>query len=208
MEIFLSSFITLFVVVDPIGVAAVFASLVRKQKPEASRKIAIQAAIIATLILIAFGLLGNALLAHLHVSVSAFRIAGGLLLFVTAFRMLMGFHDPDQLESEEGSYKDQSNLAIFPLSIPLLAGPGCMTAVMLHMTTIESMMDKTLVIGSVVAVEILALIAMLTANKLVSIFGEAGSSLLARIMGILMAAMAIQFIADGILGLFPSLSGL
>lgn len=203
MDIFLSSFVTLFVVVDPIGAAAVFSALVRGEKPEQAKSIAIRAAIIAIIILVLFGLGGNALLHHLGVSVSAFRIAGGLLLFVTAFRMLMGFHDPDQLESESNAYKDRSDLAIFPLAIPLLAGPGCMTAVMLHMTTIESWADKGFVLGAVVVVEVMALISMLMADKLVRIFGASGSSLMARIMGILMAAMAIQFIADGIHGLFP-----
>ena len=205
MEIFIASFITLFVIVDPIGVAAIFATLTRKEKPAKTRMIALRATLIASAILIIFGFGGYELLKVLHISIPAFRIAGGLLLFVTAFRMLMGFHDQDQLESGEGAYKDLSNIAIFPMSIPLLAGPGCMTAVMLHMTTVESFNDKLIVMTAIIVVQGLALISMLCAKRLLNIFGEGGSSLIARIIGILLAGLSIQFIADGLIELFPAL---
>ncbi len=202
MDIILQAFVTLFVVVDPLGVAAVFSSLSKDMDERAVRVTAIRAAVLATLILLVFGFAGNVLLTNLHVSVPAFQIAGGLLLFVTAFRMLMGFHDPDQLETEEGVYKDRSDLAVFPLAIPFLAGPGCMTAVMLMMVSTHAFLDKVSVAGVVIVVEVIALFCMLGASRLVRMFGASASSLLARIMGVLMAAMAVQFIADGAKGLF------
>ncbi len=190
--------VTLFVIVDPFGSAAVFSALMGGQPAEVARKTAFRASLIAGVILIAFGLIGDALLHHLGISIGAFRIAGGLLLFVTAFRMLMGFHDPDQLESEEKSaYSDRTDVAIFPLAIPLLAGPGGMTASILHMTAVHTIDGKLIVIAAIVVVELIALFSMLGADRLVRLFGSSGSSLLVRIMGVLMAAMAVQFMIDG-----------
>ncbi|MCB9987815.1 MAG: MarC family protein [Rhodospirillales bacterium] len=197
MDIFLPALVTIFVVVDPLGTAAVFSALLSGQDVSTARKTAFRASITAAGLLVAFGLMGDALLHHLGISIGAFRIAGGLLLFVTAFRMLMGFHDPDQLESEETAYSDRTDVAIFPLSIPLLAGPGAMTASILHMTAVHTIEGKVLVIIAIVAVQLIALFSMLGADRLVRLFGPSGSSLLARIMGVLMAAMAVQFMIDG-----------
>lgn len=198
MDIFLAAFITLFVIVDPLGTSAVFPSLVKGQSNLQIRRIAIKAALVSTIILIFFGLGGEALLHYLGISIPAFRIAGGLLLFVTGFRMIMGFHDQDQVESEKTVYVNRADVAIFPLAIPLLAGPGSMTATLLHMTKAENFIDKGMIIGAICAVQIISLISMLGAERLVRFFGPTGSTLLARLVGILMAAMAIQFLIDGL----------
>lgn len=198
MDIFLAAFITLFVIVDPLGTSAVFPSLVRNQQPSQIKQIAIKAAIVSSFILILFGIGGQALLNYLGISIPAFRIAGGLLLFVTGFRMIMGFHDQDQVESEKNVYANKADIAIFPLAVPLLAGPGSMTATLLHMTKAESFWDKGMIIGAILAVQLIALVSMLGAERLVRFFGPTGSTLLARLVGILMAAMAIQFLIDGL----------
>lgn len=202
MDIFLAAFITLFVIVDPLGTSAVFPSLVRNYPASQIRVIAFKAAIVSSCILILFGIGGQALLNYLGISIPAFRIAGGLLLFVTGFRMIMGFHDQDQVESEKNVYNDKSDVAIFPLAVPLLAGPGSMTATLLHMTKAESFSDKGMIIAAIVAVQVIALISMLGAERLVRFFGPTGSTLLARLVGILMAAMAIQFLIDGVRQIF------
>jgi multiple antibiotic resistance protein len=198
MDIFIHSFVLLFVIVDPIGTAAVFSALARGLDQKASARIALRAVAIGITLLLLFGLGGNYLLQQLGISLGAFRVAGGMLLFVTAFRMLMGFHDPDTLQSERSTYKDRSDIAVFPIAIPLLAGPGCLTAVMLSMTATHVPLDKAFVALAVVVVQLIALACMLMADRLVRLFGPSGSSLLARIMGVLMAAMAVQFIADGL----------
>lgn len=198
MDIFLAAFITLFVIVDPLGTSAVFPSLVRNYKAPQVRLIAFKAAIVSSCILILFGIGGQALLTYLGISIPAFRIAGGLLLFVTGFRMIMGFHDQDQVESEKNVYSDKSDVAIFPLAVPLLAGPGSMTATLLHMTKAESFADKGMIVAAIISVQLIALISMLGAERLVRFFGPTGSTLLARLVGILMAAMAIQFLIDGV----------
>ena len=128
MDIFLAAFITLFVIIDPLGTSAVFPSLVKNYSPHKVRLIAFKAAIVSSILLISFGIGGQVLLHYLGISIPAFRIAGGLLLFVTGFRMIMGFHDQDHMESGKSVYSDKSDIAIFPLAVPLLAGPGSMTA--------------------------------------------------------------------------------
>ncbi len=198
MDIFLAAFITLFVIVDPLGTSAVFPSLVRGQPKAQVISIAIKASIVAASILILFGVGGEALLHYLGISIPAFRIAGGLLLFVTGFRMIMGYHDQDQVESEKSIYSDRSDVAIFPLAIPLLAGPGSMTAALLHMTNVSSAFDKGMIVAAIICVQIISLVSMLGAERLVRVFGSTGSTLLARLVGILMAAMAVQFLIDGL----------
>lgn len=197
MDIFLAAFITLFVIVDPLGTSAVFPSLVRNYTPDQVRIVAVKAAVVSSLILIGFGIGGQMLLTYLGISIPAFRIAGGLLLFVTGFRMIMGFHDQDQIESEKSVYNDRSAIAIFPLAVPLLAGPGSMTAALLHMTKAENLTDKAMIVAAIICIETIALVSMLGAERLVRVFSPTGSTLLARLVGILMAAMAIQFMVDG-----------
>ena len=197
-ELLLSAFISLFVVVDPFGTAAVFAALTQKVGADEKRKVAVKGAMLAIIILTGFCLVGHWLLQYMHVSLSAFRVAGGLLLFVTAFRMIMGFHDPDQLNSEKSTYKDLSNMAVFPLAIPLLAGPGTMTAALMFTTAAQNVFEYVLVILTIVAVELMALGSLLGASALNRFFGPTGNGIIARVMGILLAAMAVQFVADGL----------
>lgn len=196
---FISAFVAMFVIIDPLGTATVFAILTNRFKEKETRSIAFKAVTIAICILVGFSLIGETLLHHMGISIHAFRIAGGFLLFVTAFRMLMGSHDASHLESDETSYADRSNIAIFPLAIPFLAGPGCMTAVLLNVTNTPVFSEKLMVVSATIFVELLALASMLCAARLAKVLGPSGSSLLARLMGILLAAMAVQFIADGIM---------
>lgn len=198
LELFLSAFVSLFVVVDPFGTAAVFATLTQKAEAKVQRQIAIKGAVLAALIIIGFCLIGRFLLDYMHVSLDAFRVAGGMLLFVTAFRMIMGFHDPDQLQSEKSAYRDLSNIAVFPLAIPLLGGPGTMTAALMFTTAADGAFQYGLVLGVIVLVQLIALASLLGAGALSRFFGPTGNGIIARIMGILLAAMAVQFVADGI----------
>ncbi|MFN3827686.1 MAG: MarC family protein [Micavibrio sp.] len=201
-ELFLSAFVSLFVVVDPFGTAAVFAVLTSAMTQKQKFYIALKAMIIAISILLIFSYVGKALLDYMHISLPAFRVAGGALLFVTAFRMIMGYHDPDQLESETTIYKDRSDIAVFPLAIPMHAGPGVMTAVIMFSTAAQDFVSHLQVAAAIVLVQILALFSLLGAGVLSRFFGATGNSIIARVMGILLAAMAVQFIADGITELF------
>lgn len=200
MSTFISAFVAFFVIVDPLGTATVFAALTGREDAKVSRGIAIRAVLIAICVMLGFAFAGEWMLHRMGISLPAFRIAGGLLLFVTAFRMLMGSHDAENLNSDKSAYGDRSHLAVFPLAIPMLAGPGSMTAAILHMSSAGGASGHLIVAAAIIVVEILALCFMLMAGQIVRMMGTAGSSLLARLMGVLLAAMAVQFIADGING--------
>lgn len=201
-ELLLSALISFFVVVDPFGTSAVFVSITQNLSQADKSKIALKAVLLAISILIVFSLIGQILLNYLSVSLDAFRITGGLLLFVTAFRMIMGYHDPDTLESENTAYKDQSSIAVFPLAIPLLAGPGTITAAMLFTAEAQNYTEYGIVLITIVLVQIIALFTLIGAGRLVDVLGTMGNSIIARIMGILLAAMAVQFIIDGTKSVF------
>lgn len=192
----------MFVVVDPFGTAAVFAALTQKMDRALQKKIALKAVLIAAAILTAFSLVGDSLLHYMAISLPAFRVAGGILLFMTAYRMIMGFHDPDQLNSEKSTYKDRSNIAVFPLAIPLLAGPGCMTAIVMLATSAKSMNEYVQVMGATALVMVVALVCLFCATFLGRLFGPTGYGIITRVMGILLAAMSVQFISDGLHQLF------
>ncbi len=192
----------MFVVVDPLGTAAVFAALTRGMDIAAQRRIAVKGVIIAAAILTTFSLVGEMLLHNMNISLPAFRVAGGLLLFVTAFRMIMGLHDPDQINSGKSAYRDRSDISVFPLAIPLLAGPGCMTAITMFATASHNMVEYGEVMVATYLVLGIALGCLFGAGMLGRFFGPTGYGIITRVMGILLAAMAVQFIADGLLELF------
>ncbi len=201
LEVFLAGFVSMFVIVDPLGTSAVFSALTKRYSDADKRIVAIKAFIIATILLIFFGIAGQFILSQMGITLDAFRIAGGLFLFITAFRMIMGLHDSDSIDSQETCYKDLSNIAVFPLSIPLLAGAGCMTAMVLNMNEAQTFVDQSLIIASMITVQIIALILMLIAGRITTTLGPTGASLVSRLMGILLAALSVQFIADGILSI-------
>ena len=201
INIFLSALISLFVIVDPIGASAVYASLTAEEKKEQARKIALKAVFIAIIVLVIVALSGNFLLHYLGISFPAFKIAGGLLLFVTGFRMIMGSHD----NPEKKGTANTDDLAVFPLSIPLLAGPGTMTAVLLHMTEAPTIYDQGMVVLAIVIIQITALFCMFGASKLAKIFGPTVNSIMARIIGVLMAAISVQFVIDGLVDVIATI---
>ena len=204
MELFLAAFITVFVIADPVGTAAVFATLTQGMPAKETRSIAVKTIIVALSLYAFFGLFGLPLLNEMNVSLAAFRIAGGLLLFVTGFRMIMGRHDQGALQREsDNPYPDRSHIAIFPLAFPLLSGPGCLTALLLMLERANhNTMDIAQVVIAVILVQLIALICFLAASKLMKRLGPGVMSIIARVMGILLASMAVQFVVDGMKALW------
>ena len=202
MELFLTAFVGLFVLIDPFGTTAVFMSISKGIATPQKKKIALKAVIIALLLLIAFSFLGNHLLAYMGVSLASLKVAGGILLFITAFRMIMGFHDPDQLECDNGVYKDRTDIAVFPLAIPLLAGPGVLTAGLVFIAQAHNPLEWGYVILAMILVQSIAFICLFFSSTINKVLGHTGESIIGRIMGILMATMAVQFFAEGSLVLF------
>lgn len=200
LEYFVPSFVTLFVIADPIGTAAIFMALAHGYSDEQTRKTAQKAAIIAGALMLLFGVAGSHLIPLLGITLPAFRIAGGLLLFVTAYRMVMGQREKQRTRESGINNPDQDNedIAVFPLAIPLLCGPGCMTASILLMDKPDTMGGHIQVGAAMVAVQIVSYLCLRYAPAISRTIGSTGTSIIARVMGVLLAAMAIQFIADGI----------
>lgn len=198
MDSFINAFIAYFVIVDPIGVSLIFNALTRNEPASFSRTMAIRAVLLSTFLVICFGFWGVTLLGSLGIEMESFKIAGGLLIFYAAFGMIT---QPDREKEEEdgGTYKD---ISVFPLSIPLIAGPGCLTLTILLFSDARDQGDSFLpLIGAVLSIYVITLICFLFSKPLVRLVGETVNNIFQRLLGVLLASLAIQFIADGVKGL-------
>lgn len=197
-EIFLNAVVAYFVIMDPLGVSLVFNSLTSPRPASESRNIAIRATALSLFIILGFGFFGTQLLSRLGITIEAFRIAGGLLLFYSAFSMVVR---PDT-SSESDNFEPAGDIIVFPLSIPLIAGPGCLTLTILLFSkagAVEGgLLSTTLAIFVIL---LLTLILLFLSRKIARIIGETANSIIKRLLGVLLASLAVQFIADGIIGL-------
>jgi multiple antibiotic resistance protein len=194
------AFVTLLVIIDPVGTAAVFAGLTRGASDEFARRMAWRATLIAGALILAFALLGDTLLAALGISLPAFRIAGGLLLFLLATEMVFarpsGIRAPTVPEQEEAARS--TDVSVFPLAFPLLAGPGALTSIVLLMERARSTVEAAGVIAALVAVLALTLLALRFAAWVMRRLGVTGANVISRVLGIILAALAAQLVLDGV----------
>jgi multiple antibiotic resistance protein len=200
LEYFISAVVTLVVVVDPIGLAPTFLALTAGLPSTARRQVALRAAIIAGALLTVTALIGDWLLRQLAISLPAFRIAGGLLLFSIASEMVFGVRIERQSKTAEQAIEEQvRNIAAFPLAIPLMAGPGALTATVLLSGRAEFRpLYLAILIGVIVAVAAACLVVFILASRIARALGTTGNVLLSRLEGILLAALAVQFVIDGL----------
>ncbi len=202
IDIFINAFITLLVIANPLAAAAVFTGLMAGYDSNRIKKTSYRAVFVSFGLLVFFALLGEPLLDSLGISIPAFRIAGGMLLFVTAFRMLFGHHEAETLGKMPEVYNDRSDVAVFPMAIPLLAGPGCMTASILLTSKANDVSGGWFaVLVAILAVMGVSLACLLMAGPLQRLIGYSGTNILVRVMGVVLAAMSVQFIADGLRGM-------
>jgi multiple antibiotic resistance protein len=191
MEFVFNAFVTLLVVVDPLGLAPIFGALTQGFSEKQKRESAIRGTVLGSIILFLFAIAGDVLLEALGIGLPAFRIAGGLLLFLLSLDMVFarpsGMRATAVREQEEEEY--QQDISVFPLAIPLLAGPGAITAVLLF--TGGSMVV-------LLAVLLLTLGSLLLAPRVMQLLGETGANVLSRVLGVLLAALAVQFVIDGL----------
>jgi multiple antibiotic resistance protein len=199
-ESLLQSFLTLFVVVDPIGVAVIFLGLAGSRSTAERRGIARKSVLVASGVLIAFAFAGGAILNHLGITLDAFRVAGGLLLLKIATDMVFAQLERET-EEEAKEARTRPDISVFPLAIPLLAGPGALAGVMIQAGA-GNHGDQRAVYLSIVLVLLLAYVSFLAAEWLFRLLGHTGVNVVTRILGILLAALAIQYIADGAKGLW------
>jgi len=194
-----SSFVTLLVTIGPIETAVVFASLTAGIHRGARISLARRSVTIALFVLLLFALAGDVVLALLHISLPAFRVAGGVLLFLQA--LTLTFSSPGLSSINEGERREAEepgDIAVFPLAFPLIAGPGSLSAAVLVMGRAQGWIEAGAIVGMILICAMLTWIAMLAADRLVLLLGRTGADVVGRISGVLLAGLAIQFIFDGL----------
>ena len=197
--LFFSAFVTLFVVIDPPGCAPIFAGLTTGASAAQSRSMALRACLIATLILVLFALFGERLLGALHIELNSFRIAGGIMLFLIALEMVFEKRTRRREERAEkiSATPEVEDVAVFPLAIPMLAGPGSIATIMLLMSRAQGTQATLVILASLVAVMVLSLLALLAAGPLMRLVGAQAEAVITRLLGVLLAALAAQYVVDG-----------
>jgi multiple antibiotic resistance protein len=200
LEFMISALVTILVVLDPIGLVPSFIAITQGLPAKARRSVALRACLIATLILAGAALAGDWLLRMLAISLPAFRIAGGLLLFSIASEMVFGVRVVRQTETAEHAIEERvRNIAAFPLAIPLMAGPGAITAsVLLSGRSGGDPLRLGLLLGVIIAVMLLCFVVFELAGRIGNLLGTTATSVASRILGVLLAALAVQFVIDGV----------
>lgn len=202
-EAFVAAFIALFVIVDPIGIAPVFAGLTQGTDNSHKRKMALKGTIIGTLILVFFALVGKPFLNALGISMDGLRVAGGVMLFIIALEMVMEKRTERKQESAEKLDEYFEDISVFPVALPLLAGPGSIATIMLLMTSYENdITAQTGVMAALGVVMALTLIIFFMASKVMNWLGPTVNAVLTRLLGVILAALAAQYILDGLKNTF------
>lgn len=200
IELFISAFITLFVVIDPPGCAPIYASMTTDANARQRRSMAIRAVVVAGGILLVFAMFGEVLLSALHIELDSFRIAGGIMLFLIALDMVFEKRTERREQRAQDVIDDPEieDVSIFPMAMPMIAGPGSIASVMLLVSQ-NSGLDRALtILGALVAVLLLTLAALLTAGPLMKLLGAKAEAVITRLLGVLLAALAAQFVIDGL----------
>jgi multiple antibiotic resistance protein len=193
-----TAFAALFVVIDPIGLTPIFVALTRGMTAARRRALAVRACVISFAILLVFALFGEAVLGFIGISMPAFRVAGGILLFLTALDMLFERRQKrrrDQADEEDDEDDDPS---VFPLAIPLIAGPGAIATIILLVGRGEGLVGFAATMGVLLAVLALVLVLFLGAGLLERLLGKVGINVVTRLLGMLLAALSVQFVLDGL----------
>jgi multiple antibiotic resistance protein len=200
IEFLISALVTLFVVVDPVGLAPAFLGITEGLPAPARRQVGLRASLIAAAILAGFALIGDWMLRQLGISLPAFRIAGGVLLFTIAFDMVFGVRIKRQSRDAEHAVEEHvRNIAAFPLAIPLMAGPGAITAtVLLAGRAAGDPARLSLLLAVIAIVCATCFVVYLVAHHIGRVLGITGNVVLSRLQGVLLAALAVQFVIDGV----------
>jgi multiple antibiotic resistance protein len=203
LDYFLNALVTLLVTVDPIGLAPVFVVLTTGMAGSARRQTAYRASAVAAGVLIAFALVGEPLIGFLGISLAAFRISGGLLLFAIAFEMIFGLRMARKTNTAQdvANRDETSHVAVFPLAIPLISGPGAISATILLASRAPSPLATVMLLVIILLMVAACLGIFLVANRAERLLGETGRIVVSRLLGLLLAALSVQFVADGIVAI-------
>ncbi len=200
IELYISSLITFFVVIDPPGCAPIYAGLSASASALQKRAMAIRAVGVSALILFVFALFGEALLKGLGISLASFRIAGGIMLFLIALEMVFEKRTErrEDRAAKVASDPEVEDVSIFPMAMPMIAGPGSIASVMLLMSRNSGLERSLVVLGAMVTILLLTLVALLAAGPIMRILGAKIEAVITRLLGVLLAALAVQFVLDGL----------
>jgi len=185
------SFVTLFVIMDPPGAAPIFLGLVADKSPRVRRILAMQAAAVSLLVISIFALFGRAILSYLNISMEALQAAGALLLLLVALELLTG-------NAKKHGDDGDANVALVPLGTPLLAGPGAIVATMIFVQQANTSSMAIGLVAAVIAVHVAIAAVLMASTTILKVIKEAGVTLVARIAGLLLAAIAVQMLVDAI----------
>jgi multiple antibiotic resistance protein len=208
IELFGSALVTFLVIIDPPGCAPIFASLTRGASPAQRRSMAIRSSLIAWSILMFFALLGRPMLSALGISLASFRIAGGILLFYIAVEMVFERRTERRerrADSIEGT-PEAEDISVFPMAMPMIAGPGSIASAMLWVSRAETPVHIAVVLAAITVVMLITAATLLAAGPLLRLIGEKIESVITRILGVILAALAAQFVIDGLRQSFPALT--
>lgn len=199
-ELFISAFITFFVVIDPPGCAPIYASLTTNANSRQRNTMAIRAIIVSALILLIFASFGEQLLSALGISLDSFRIAGGIMLFIIALEMVFEKRtERRENRAQEILEKPEiEDVSIFPMAMPMIAGPGSIAAVMLLMSKNEGIESTIVLMSALGLVLLITLAGLLLAGPLMRVLGGNVEAVITRILGVLLGALAVQFVIDGL----------
>ena len=200
IELYISSLITFFVVIDQPGCAPIYAGLSASASALQKRAMAIRAVGVSALILFVFALFGEALLKGLGISLASFRIAGGIMLFLIALEMVFEKRTErrEDRAAKVASDPEAEDVSIFPMAMPMIAGPGSIASVMLLMSRNSGLERSAVVLAAMVTILLLTLAALLAAGPIMRILGAKIEAVITRLLGVLLAALAVQFVLDGL----------
>jgi len=207
IELFGSVLVTFLVIIDPPGCAPIFASLTRGTSDAHRRAMAVRSSLIAWAILMFFALLGRPLLHWLGISLASFRIAGGIMLFFIALDMVFERRTERREKRAEAIERtsDADDISVFPMAIPMISGPGSIATAMLWVSRAETPLYVVVVLSAITVVMLITLVVLLAAGPLMRLIGDKVEAMITRILGVILAALATQFIVDGLKESFPRL---
>ncbi|WP_375291248.1 MarC family protein [Qipengyuania sp.] len=203
-QLFLSAFVTLFLVIDPPGCAPIYVGLTKGASTAQRRDMAIRATLIAGIILLVFALFGEKLLAAMHIDLDSFRIAGGIMLFVIALEMVFEKRTQrredraEKIMAENAETAEVEDVSVFPMAMPMMAGPGAIASIMLLTSTAKGIEGTLVVLAALAAVLLLTMVALIAAGPLMRILGDRVEAVITRLLGVLLAALSAQYVIDGL----------
>ena len=200
IELYISSLITFFVVIDPTGCAPIFAGLTAGATATHRRAMALRAVLVSAAILFVFALFGEDLLHGLGISLASFRIAGGIMLFLIALEMVFEKRTErrEDRAAKVAATPEVEDVSIFPMAMPMIAGPGSIASVMLLMSRNDGLERSVVILGALASILLLTLVALLAAGPIMRVLGAKIEAVITRLLGVLLAALAVQFVIDGV----------